>query len=390
MTITQENARIGDLCRLILGTVDPQDIAETAWPQVVQLALRERLGPLLSWQLGQAGLTTWRDEHYPVLVNTMRRAATYWLVMESVRQSVEKTLADGQIPVLWLKGIALAQTVYPQASLRPMGDVDALVAPEQFRTALQLIAQATGQPVASLTDSAAMHAVMMLGPGQRIKLELHHSLLDTPISRLSADANWFMGQGQWFSTRNGGLYTLKPEIHLIYLAAHAILQHGEADFRLLRYLDLHQVITQSPDFDWQIVLDNSADLGWTYAVERALSISQALFATPLPDGLLAKLQARRRFDEDVSIAVRKQQGGNRWDVTANRFASMSWPARLQIALGLAIPPRAYMRWRYQIDAGWKVPFYYPYRWLDVAGEVLKTVGKLMGRRSGGKWDADAR
>lgn len=139
------------------------------------------------------------------------------------------------------------------------------------------------------------------------------------------------------------------------------------------------LVTHTPDLDWERVVEHSVNLGWTYAVERALSISQQLFATSLPDDLLAELQARRRADEDVSIAVRKQQDGNRWQRTLHRFAAMSWQARLRVAVGLAFPAPAYMRWRYRIKHGWQTLFYYPYRWLDVAAEVVKTVGKSVGR-----------
>lgn len=108
MTTTTDPRIVDNLCRLVLGRADPAGIDQTAWPALVRLAGQHGLAPLLAWRLGQAGLTAWRDAQQPALTQALRRAATYWLVLESVRQTVDAALNDAGIPVLWLKGIALA------------------------------------------------------------------------------------------------------------------------------------------------------------------------------------------------------------------------------------------------------------------------------------------
>ena len=112
---------------------------------------------------------------------------------------------------------------------------------------------------------------------------------------------------------------------------------------------------------------------WTYALERALDISRDLFATPLPEGLLTELVARRPADENVGRVARWQGPGDRGTRLLARVAAMSWPDRVRYLVSFALPPPAYMRRRYHLSSGWQVPFAYPYRWLDVTWAVVKTL-----------------
>lgn len=363
---------IDSLARLIVGQLTADEIPDQAWPDLVCLALQQGLGPLLAWRLSEAGLSHWRNDRFPALAETMRQSAIAWLTMVTVRKTVEKALAKEQIPLLWLKGMALAYLVYPKPWLRPMGDVDGLVTPQHFRDARRLLEAATGQSVAMMAESGAMHAVIMLGPTKTVKLELHHSLLDAPISEFSADAQWFLERGYWADIADGRIFTLRPETHLIYLAAHTILQHGEGDFRLLRYLDLHQLITETPTLNWNEVVAQAVEMDWTYALARALTLTRSYFATPIPEEVLADLAARQMTSSRVAAAVKKQATGNRWQRTMWRFSTMGWRARLTVGLGLLFPAPEYMRWRYGIRHPWQLPFHYIYRWFDVAREAARS------------------
>jgi hypothetical protein len=191
---------------------------------------------------------------------------------------------------------------------------------------------------------------------------------------------WFLEQRHVFQIGSVALLTLKPEAHLLYLCAHAEIAHGEGQMRLLRYLDLHLLLRHVHSLDWSLIVERAVCFGWTYAVERALTISQHYFATPLPDGLLSELQQRRPAHEDVGNVTRRQATGNRWEITLRRFETMAWTMRLRLALQLAFPPAAYVRWRYRVDRSWKLPFFYLFRWSDVLGEALKTVSKQVWRR----------
>lgn len=354
---------------------------------VVAVALNHGVGPMLLWALERQGVDTSDPVWNPLIAATRQTAIQYMLAASSQKQ-VDAALAQAGIPAIWFKGVDLARTVYAKPSLRPMGDIDLLV-PYELRQPALAVVEALGYKLeeAELFEGAhdLIHHYHLRGNiAAAVRVELHFRLLGysdrlLPLEQL----DWF-----WQHTRlwTGGdvSYTfLQPEAHLLYLCAHTVLQHGEADFRLLRYFDLHQLLAHSPAFDWDVVVDQAVVLGWTYAVERALSLTQHFFATPLPADLLDTLRRRRPAHEDVAVVTDRQVRGTRWEGIQVHFATMSWPARARLAWRLAVPPTAYMRWRYDVQADWQLPFAYLYRWADVAGEIGKTVGKrIKAKREG--------
>lgn len=336
------------------------------------------LAPVAFYRLREAGLTAQLPTEVMRVLHTdyLHTVAANMLALAEA-EAWARRFAEAGIMAVWLKGVPLSQTIYPHLGLRPMLDIDVLVSRADRSRALALVEEQTGQDAGTLSEDSAMHAVFRVGDHQRISMEVHWSLLDTPSSRIAADVSWFLSQQQTLSVDSSTLLMLKPEAHLLYLCAHAEIAHGEGQMRLLRYLDLHLLLARYPAFDWRLAIDRAIDFGWTYAVERALTISQYYFATPLPGELLAELQTRRPESEDITQVTRRQIPGNRWDGTLHRFTAMSWSARWRLALQLIFPPLAYMRWRYQVKKPWQASLYYPVRWLDVSGEVRGTIRKRL-------------
>jgi hypothetical protein len=75
------------------------------------------------------------------------------------------------LPWLPLKGAALAWSVYPDPALRPMNDLDLLVAPRDLLTAVRLAGR-LGYRFEKLT----YHALLRGGPAAAVPLELHWTL----------------------------------------------------------------------------------------------------------------------------------------------------------------------------------------------------------------------
>jgi hypothetical protein len=349
------------------------DEATVAWLSAQGLA------PFTFYQLRETGLDGQVEVH---IWASLRREYLYVsgqnMLAHAAAEEWANRYAENDITSVWFKGIPLSLTIYPTPGVRPMSDIDLLVPRPQLPKALALLRTATGQEPATLAEDSAMHATVQVGPAGLITMEIHWSLLDISSSSIAGDVGWFLGQQQAISGDGVALLTLRPEAHLLYLCAHAEISHGEGQFRLLRYLDLHQLITRTPALNWQTVVNQAVAFGWTFAVERALGITQHWFGTPLPEHLLAELRTKRPSHEDISVVLRRQAPANRWEVTLNRFAAMSWGVRLRLAGQLAFPPPAYLRQRYKIKQPWRVVLYYPYRWWDVASEIFRTARKRLG------------
>jgi hypothetical protein len=52
---------------------------------------------------------------------------------------------------------------------------------------------------------------------------------------------------------------------------------------------------------------------------------------------------------------------------------LRWQGRIRLTLAMLFPSYAYLRWRYGITRPWQVLIYYPYRWVDVIMDGLKSM-----------------
>jgi hypothetical protein len=300
-------------------------------------------------------------------------------IIAAVSEWSERFAVAG-IPAIWLKVVALGISAYPEFGLRHMADADVLVPIDHVNAALDLLEQGTGVKPVTMGDMVAKDATCRIGANHEVKLELHWSLIDGAFSQMAPDIEWFLIQQERIEKDGVSFLILQPEAHLIYLATHAIFQHGEANASLLRFYDLHLVITQSPDFDWDLAVRKANEFGWSYSAERALLLTHTYFATPIPPGVFEALHAGHLQQDLKRASAANQQ--SRWGAIQRRSTQMSWLVRIKFAVGLAFPPLSYMRYRYRLQNNRQALFHYPYRWWDAASEIfgLPRPPKLRGRK----------
>jgi hypothetical protein len=216
-------------------------------------------------------------------------------------------------------------------------------------------------------------------PG-RAPVEVHFRLLGVGERLLSLrQVEWFWTQTQPWACGGHSYPGLRPEAHFLYVAAHALLQHGEADLRLQRFYDLHALLTESPAFDWSVAVDGAVALGWTFAVARALWLTRHFFATPIPDAVLVELAARPAHRDAVYVRQRQQRRATT-QVVLDDLALLAWPDRVRTAVRIIAPPVDYMCWRYQVTTPWRLPLAYGTRWLGMGIDALRMLERRRQRR----------
>jgi hypothetical protein len=62
------------------------------------------------------------------------------------------------------------------------------------------------------------------------------------------------------------------------------------------------------------------------------------------------------------------------------LATMGWRDGLRTARRILLPPPAYMRWRYTVDAPWQLPAAYAARWQHMAQDGWRTLRRRAVRR----------
>ncbi|MEP7199133.1 MAG: nucleotidyltransferase family protein, partial [Chloroflexota bacterium] len=116
------------------------DTNPTDWSQHVHTADTEKLAvsaivlgvaPLLHWQLSRwnVSLSPRADAK---LLAARRASAARQLAIESQLAEILAASARADVPLIILKGAYLAAHVYPDASLRPMNDIDVLLRPNDL------------------------------------------------------------------------------------------------------------------------------------------------------------------------------------------------------------------------------------------------------------------
>lgn len=378
--------RLHVLAALVTGRIHPDAIRTEWWAELGELARQHGLGPLLLRQVQSVGRGDALGAALTPLREARARETVQTMLVLRTQVKLQDALSQAEIPCLWLKGVALAQTVYPAPDLRPMLDVDLLVPYAQRSAALHALEAIGYRLLPQLFDGteALKHHYALQGPGgDKILVELHFRLLGAADRLLPlAGLEWFWQQTMKIegAAQRGGWSTLRPEAHLLYLAAHALLQHGESDLRLLRFFDLHQIIVSTPHFDWEFLVEAATSLGWTYSTARGLQWAQRLFATPLPETVLAHLAARRPEYDTIAHVQRRGQARTLSETVLHDLATMGWGDRLRTAQRIVLPPPSYMKWRYELAGAWQLPAAYWTRWRHMSSDGWRTLRRRALRR----------
>ncbi len=264
MPLTAEASRLAiaeligprvDVVRRRLLALDERD-----WSSVIAGGARHRVLPLMHWRTREAGVAPLAGAagaagasgvagaagaaaHAAIPADIAARLQTEMLastqqvlVALAAARRIDEVLADAGVPALFLKGVHLAASVYPQAGLRPMRDIDVLVPEERADDALAALERA-GAARESGKDGdldawrAGMHHLpALVMPGRGVRVEVHTSL--SPREQVSAAGvrdipDWDQLWPRAASIECAGrtVRVLSPEDLLVHLVVHAVYHH---------------------------------------------------------------------------------------------------------------------------------------------------------------------
>jgi len=346
--------------------------ASRPWGEIARLARQHQVEPLLAQVVRQFDL----DVPDELRVGLRQRvyqttAANAWLFIELGR--VLDALGEAGVPVILLKGAALARAVYDDPGLRPMGDLDLLVPHAlagRAQTAVAALGYAADRPEIRPGARLAFESQVMLRRLRRPEtaIEIHWGLLDAPYYEARLPMAWF-----WETARPIALdarrtaLTLGPEAQLLHLCAHLVLHHDQDQAPALRWrLDIAECLhVFAGDIDWPRLLDQARAFDLLIPLQRELPRAAGAWGAPLPAaarqalGALtpsrAEVAMQGRFGSDDRSAARR---------LADDLAGMQgWRRRARWAWINLFPSVEYMRRRYRVRHPWLVPLYYPYRWV---------------------------
>ena len=199
------------------------------------------------------------------------------------------------VPVIPLKGPALAETVYAHPALRPCTDLDLLIKRESLRQVDDLLRRLGYRRLADAHsfrfDLAYDRATLYEGTAG-VHVDLHWGLLSDPrYSWNEREGLTVWDRAVPIRVAGQDALGLCPEDLLLYLAVHLAVHHGLAG--LLWYWDLALVLDRwGGQIDWEALVTRASRWRVRSALYWALSELETLFGASAPAAAMARLEPR--------------------------------------------------------------------------------------------------
>lgn len=325
---------------------------------------------LVSSQTGVSPPERWQQE-------SRQTGARLRLYMEQLDR-VAGALARENIRLVALKNSGIARGIYPELAACPMGDIDVLVSPGDFRRAHEVMGrlgfQMGDRSPFELTDieEAEKHGgaeyIIPLADGSTLWFELQWRAVAGRWIRPDQEppADDLLARSVAIPGTDARL--LAPEDNLLQVCLHTA-KHSYVrapGFRL--HTDVDRIVRRCV-VDWDAFAARVEKIGVRTAVYLALRIPADLLGTPVPAGVLKRLD----------FAPRKHLLMMRWLQRVGIFnpQERKWSKPGYIGFNLLLydtwggiwlavfPDYEWMRARYAVKSRWALPWGYAKRAVDL-------------------------
>ncbi|MEI8172821.1 MAG: nucleotidyltransferase family protein [Deltaproteobacteria bacterium] len=272
------------------------------WTRLVEKARQEGVSAVLFHNITKHSLEdlippeSYRDLSNHYYSNLKRNMA----IIGKLRQ-VLATFQEAGIPCIVLKGIALAEHVYPNIATRGMSDVDILVKKDDlFKVDDSLsslgyisrdssVAKAIHNPVGYLASLEYRKDAK-----SPLNLHVHWHTVNTSVPATMfverIDINRLWENSAMAAVADSRALILSPEHLIIYLCEHA-LRIGHSFDRLILVCDIFFSIKAFENIiDWNFVSEESRRFGLSRFVYYGLTIVKHYTSLDIPDECIAHLK----------------------------------------------------------------------------------------------------
>ena len=277
----------------------------TDWSDFLLQANRQRVVGLVHDALSSAGTAlppAVAQELALQAQRIVRQNLTF--VAETVR--LQRALEGAGIPILVLKGVALAQLAYGSLKTKHARDIDLLVPPDHAEAALQFLERdgyALSSPAKNLSEKQRRSLVRygreaeLVQGGRKLRLELHWRAAENPLLLKGVDA--YSAAQSVALGNNISVRTLAPDDLFAYLCVHGA-RHAWS--RLKWLADVNALIA-ADGADIEHLYRHAQRIGAGLCAGQALLLCRQLLALPLPVGLAAEISTSSRMRKLTAVAV---------------------------------------------------------------------------------------
>ncbi len=274
-----------------------------------------------------------------------------------------KLFEDERIPVVVLKGSALASWLYPSEGSRLFTDVDILVrqsAKEQAAAILLENGWTRGPRVADFREPYLGQESFQKEGALPIHVELHWHILDLPYFKERIPMDWFWDRTQKLEVQGNPILAFSPTAQLLHLCAHLGIHHREP--RLIWSYDLALLLTrQREQINWSELAEAMRLFNLGQAVQDSLRLVWESWGVGIPpEGKTLLSGVKPSSLERLSahaMAARQVAAGPAWDGLFGPSLQRNWNYWLRALF----PNQAYMRSRYHNSSTPALLFLYGWR-----------------------------
>jgi hypothetical protein len=357
--------------RLLAAAWEPQNLPAAdsiPWPDVLRIVGTSNLAGLL--YVVSEGL---RDAMPPDVRQTLEEAH-YRVIAANIRSlhqlgQVRAALSSAGAPVMLLKGAALLDTLYSNPALRLLGDIDLVIPPAAFPACRKVLldlgyipSEVEARPGTQLVYRS-QEQFQPPGPLQTA-VELHWHVLDVPYYMHKLPMDWFWEHSETRTIAGQPFLVLNTMANLVYMPAHLALHHRFEQLHSLLDLAL-LIVNNQGQVDWPNVIAAARSFELVAALRETLDhLAQCWPSLPLtePRRQLAAVTPSRA-DARLFRLLTTEASSTPMRIYTTLVSLPGVAARARYLWDNIFPQPAYMKKRYQIHAGWTLPYWYLYRLL---------------------------
>lgn len=361
------------------GTRDARKANPTReeWYALPDLARRHRVAPLLYRQLKECEAADVPSRIVRELrPNYLQTAAKNMRIYRQM-SGILRCFHEAHIPVIPLKGLYLAEKVYGNIAVRPMGDVDILVKEENLsRVEEILLTRGFTQKQSFRASYNENNHFQYTLPGIGLMIEVHWNLLP-PCDGIRVDI-----PGLWDRSRPSAISgitarEMSPEDLLLYICVHASAHVFDMGLRMVCDI-VETLLYFENEIDWRRLQQTAREWRATKCLYVGLRLADELFDAPVPRDFIAAIKPENVEPAYQNILRERLFADNESDILPARlqpnivkfWAEKSLPGKARLLWQFIFPPPEVMAMIYPTHTG-KL-----YRLSDLVKRHGRTVWRL--------------
>ncbi len=290
------------------------------WDYVLQMGKDHGLAPLLYYHLHQAD----RDHQIPQAIMGQLHGIYYSNLARNIPLSYElnkilNVFEKKGIPIVVLRGLALAQTIYENIALRVAGDIDLLVQKKDLsRVAKTLLELKFRSPQSGLVTKGCSVELCFVKQGARgekglgsVVIDVHQDITSSiRLKRIiKSDTEGVIRRARPVRVKDVNMLVMAPEDLLLHLTLRHCFE------RLIRLCDIAEVIKlKKSEQDWQSLVQKAKESRITSIMYYTLWYARQLLEAPVPEYVLKELTPnwcrKSMLDALLSKAVYPDDSGD--------------------------------------------------------------------------------